>query len=198
MSSKIFPVQRPTVCVIVTLVVAFLAAQVPLPSNRCSVFVALRGTSISHVRNAFGKELVNVYSCACVAQNELVGLAICDIGNVDKQSRIESRIVCLLDAVEDVVRLPHSLSEPAVVGLEDLVAVFCSGQLWPHKSQRQCSPTIEVPLQRTTLPLNCPSLLGILIRIKIPCESIFFLIHRFIVRRTCRIRLLGPSPFVCS
>jgi hypothetical protein len=84
MSSKIFPVQRPTVCVIITLVVAFLAAQVPLPSNRCSVFVTFRGTSISHVRDAFGKEFVNVHSCACVTQNELVGLAICDIGNVDK------------------------------------------------------------------------------------------------------------------
>ena len=198
MSPKYLPLQRSAICIAFTFIVAVLSAFIPPSASRSGIFIAFQGTSSSHERDAFRKKLVNIHSCACVTQHELIGLAVCDIGNVDKQSRVESGIVCLLDAVEDVVRLPHSLSEPAVVGLEDLVAVFCSGQLWPHKSQRQCSPTIEVPLQRTTLPLNCPSLLGILIRIKIPCESIFFLIHRFIVRRTCRIRLLGPSPFVCS
>jgi hypothetical protein len=83
--------------------------------------------------------------------------------------------------MEDVVGLPYSLSEPSVVGFEYFVAVFCFDQPWPYISQGCSPPTIEVPLQRTTLSLECSSLLRILIWVEVSCEPVFLLVHGIIV-----------------
>jgi len=117
MSAEKFPVQRLASCVVVTLIVTLLSVLISSSASGSWVVVTFHGSIVSHVRDAFREELVHVHSCACVTQNELIGLAICDIGHADKEARVESGIVCLFDAVEDIVGFSYSLSKPSIVGL---------------------------------------------------------------------------------
>ena len=132
MSPKHFPVQRLAGRIVITLVLALLSIPISSLARSSWVLVTSYGTSVAQISNAVREKLVNIHACASITQNELISLAVCDVGHADKKTRVKSRIVCLFDIVEDSVSPPYRFSEPFVASFEYLITIFCSDQPWPR------------------------------------------------------------------